>query len=277
MSNTDRTRRKVTRRSTVDELAKNPSTSRRPTQAERSETTRKLILDATIRILVRKGAAGLRTGEVVKEAGVSVGAQLHHFPTKRELILAAFDYVNERSVEMCRQRVKLARGAGSTEAVINAIIADGTDFFFGNGFFIELALAFGQADLDLRRVVRRTSRRSRFMIEAIWREMLERQGLSPEIASDILALTLSMVRGFAMRRFIEDDPARRAHLVKVWRDMIRAYLGARLDEKQFAGGSVEPVIGDRPAPTATVTTPAWLPLDGASERPRARKPAKKRA
>jgi len=277
MSNTDRTRRKVTRRSTVDELAKNPSTSRRRTQAERSETTRKLILDATIRILVRKGAAGLRTGEVVKEAGVSVGAQLHHFPTKRELILAAFDYVNERSVEMCRHRVKLARRAGNTEAVINAIIADGTDFFFGNGFFIELALAFGQADLDLRRVVRRTSRRSRFMIEAIWREMLERQGLSPEIASDILALTLSMVRGFAMRRFIEDDPARRAHLVKVWRDMIRAYLGARLDEKQFAGGSVEPVIGDRPAPTATVTTPAWLPLDGASERPRARKPAKKRA
>src|SRR5882762_4083825 len=70
MSNTDRTRRKVTRRSTVDEDAKNPSTSRRRTQAERSETTRKLVLDATIRILVRKGAAGLRIGEVVKEAGV---------------------------------------------------------------------------------------------------------------------------------------------------------------------------------------------------------------
>ena len=117
----------------------------------------------------------------------------------------------------------------------------------------------------------------RSSLQPVADEMLERQGLSPEIASDILALTLSMVRGFAMRRFIEDDPARRAHLVKVWRDMIRAYLGARLDEKQFAGGSVEPVIGDRPAPTATVTTPAWLPLDGASERPRARNRARKRA
>ena len=277
MSNTDRTRRKVTRRSTVDEDAKNPSTSRRRTQAERSETTRKLVLDATIRILVRKGAAGLRIGEVVKEAGVSVGAQLHHFPTKRELILAAFDYVNERSVEMCWHRVKLARRAGNTEAVINAIIADGTDFFFGNGFFIELALAFGQADLDLRRVVRRSSRRSRFLIEAIWREMLEKQGLPPDLAGDVLALTLSLVRGFAMRRFIEDDPARRAHLVKVWRDMIRAYLGARLDEKQFAGIFVEPVIGDGLAATATVTTPAWLPLDDASEKPRTRKRARKRA
>lgn len=277
MSSTDRTRRKVIRRSTVDEAVKSPSTSRRRTQAERSETTRKLILDATIRILVRKGAAGLRTGEVVKEAGVSVGAQLHHFPTKRALILAAFDYVNERSVEMCRQRVKLARRAGNTEAVINAIIADGTDFFFGNGFFIELALAFGQADLDLRRVVRRSSRRSRFLIEAIWREMLEKQGLPSEIAGDILALTLSMVRGFAMRRFIEDDPARRTHLVKVWRDMIRAYLSSRLDEKQFAGIFVEPVIADRPAAAATVPTTAWLPLEGASEKSRPRKRARKRA
>jgi AcrR family transcriptional regulator len=276
MSNTDRTRRKVIRRGTVEDV-KNPSTSRRRTQAERSETTRKLVLDATIRILVRKGAAGLRTGEVVKEAGVSVGAQLHHFPTKRALILAAFDYVNERSVEMCRQRVKLARRAGNTEAVINAIIADGTEFFFGNGFFIELALAFGQADLDLRRVVRRSSRRSRFLIEAIWREMLEKQGLPSEIAGDILALTLSMVRGFAMRRFIEDDPARRTHLVKVWRDMIRAYLGSRLDEKQFAGIFVEPVIADRPAAAAaTAPTTAWLPLKGASEKSRPRKRARKR-
>ena len=276
MSNIDPTRRKGTRRGTIDDDARKPSTSRRRTQAERTEATRKLILDATLRILVRKGAAGLRTGEVVEEAGVSVGAQLHHFPTKRELILAAFDYVNERSVEMCRHRVKLARRAGNTESVINAIIADATDFFFGNGFFIELALAFGQADPNLRRVVRRSSRRSRFLIEAIWREMLEKQGLPPEIASDILALTLSMVRGFAMRRFIEDDPTRRAHLVKIWRDMIRAYLSTRLDEKQFAGVFVEPIPEVQPPAAATATTLSRLPLDGASEKPGKRMRARKR-
>jgi AcrR family transcriptional regulator len=269
-------RRKATRHETIDEGARKPSTSRRRTQAERTEATRKLILDATVRILVRKGAAGLRTGEVVEEAGVSVGAQLHHFPTKRELILAAFDYVNERSVEMCRHRVKLARHAGSTESVINAIVADATDFFFGNGFFIELALAFGQADLDLRRVVRRSSRRSRFLIEAIWREMLEKQGLPPEIASDILALTLSTVRGFAMRRFIEDDPARRAHLVMVWRDMIRAYLGTRLDEKQFAGVFAEAITAVQPPAVTATTTLSRLPLDGAPEEPGKRMRTRKR-
>ena len=276
MSNTDRMRRKVARNGSAEAVKNSPASPRR-TQAERSEATRKLILDATIRILVRKGAAGLRTGEVVEEAGVSVGAQLHHFPTKRQLILAAFDYVNERSVEMCRQRAKLAQRAGNTESVINAIIADGSDFFFGNGFFIELALAFGQADLDLRRVVRRSSRRSRFLIEAIWRDALQGQGLPPDIASDILALTLSIVRGFAMRRFIEDDPARRTHLVRVWRDMIRAYLGAQLDEKQLAEIFVEPIADGRLPAATTAIASALPPFDSLPPKPAKITRARKRA
>jgi AcrR family transcriptional regulator len=216
------------------EDARSDPATRRRTQAERTEATRKLILDAAVRIMARKGGAGLRTGDVAKEAGVSVGAQLHHFPTKHELILAAFEYADDRSVEMSLQRAQFARRAPTPESIVSAIVADASDFFFGNGFFIELALAFGKADPDLRRVVRKSSRRSRFFIEKVWCDTLEGRGLPPDVASDILALTLSIIRGFAMRRFIEDDPARRAHLVKVWNDMIRAYLGTRLDEEQLS-------------------------------------------
>jgi AcrR family transcriptional regulator len=277
MSNIDRAVRKRTRSSTVDEAAKNSSGSRRRTQAERSEATRKLILDAAVRIMVRKGVAGLRTGQVAAEAGVSVGAQLHHFPTKQALILAAFDYVNERSVEMCRQRVRLAQRSGNTGSVINAIIADASDFFFGNGFFIELGLAFGQADLELRRIVRRSSRRSRFLIEAIWREALQTQGLPPDIAGDILALTLSIVRGFAMRRFIEDDPARRAHLVRVWRDMVRAYLSAQLDGEQLARIFADSIAADRLPAAADATAPSQQAFDGLSRKPSRITRARKRA
>jgi AcrR family transcriptional regulator len=277
MSNIDRSVRKRARSSTVDEAARNPPGSRRRTQAERSHATRKLILDAAVRIMVRKGAAGLRTGEVAAEAGVSVGAQLHHFPTKQALILAAFDYVNERSVEMCRQRVRLAQRAGNTESIINAIIADASDFFFGNGFFIELGLAFGQADLELRRIVRRSSRRSRFLIEAIWREALQTQGLPPDIAGDILALTLSIVRGFAMRRFIEDDPARRAHLVRVWRDMVRAYLSAQLDTEQLAGIFADSIAADRLSGAGDATAPSRQAFDGLLRKPSRITRARKRA
>jgi AcrR family transcriptional regulator len=210
------------------------STDRRRTQVERSHSTQKLILDAAIRIMARKGTAGLRIGDVAQEAGISIGAQLHHFPTKRSLILAAFEHVNVRSTEMSVQRARFVRHAPDPKAVISAIVADGSDFFFGKGFFIELALAFGEADGELRKIVRKSSGRSRFLIEKIWTEALVERGLPRELASDILALTLGIIRGFVMRRFIDDDFARREHLIRVWVDMVKAYLSVRLSGDQLA-------------------------------------------
>jgi AcrR family transcriptional regulator len=235
---------------------------RRRTQAERSRVTRKLILDAAIRFLARKGTGGLRTGDVAREAGVSIGAQLHHFPTKRSLILAAFEHANDRSTEMSVQRARFARRAADLETVIEAIVADGSDFFFGKGFFIEMGLAFGEADAELHRIVRKSSRRSRFAAEKTWTEVLEERGLPSETASDVLALTLGIIRGFVMRRLIEDDPARREHLIRIWADMIKAYLSSRLDADQLrrlysttrradeaAETASNPVVGLRETPS----------------------------
>ena len=95
-------------------------------------------------------------------------------------------------------------------------------------------MAFGQAYPELRGTVRRLSRRSRFAVEATWREALESQGLPRDIAEDVLNLTLNQVRGFMVRRFMDDNPAQRAHLTKVWQDMIRAYLVERLGQEDLA-------------------------------------------
>ena len=57
-------------------------TSRRRTQAERTEETRTRILKAASELIRRRGYARFRTADVAAEAGLSRGAQLHHFPTK---------------------------------------------------------------------------------------------------------------------------------------------------------------------------------------------------
>ncbi len=61
----------------------------RRSQEERSALTRERILDAAIRCLVEHGFSGTTTTAVAKEAGVSRGAQLHHFPTRHQLLAAA--------------------------------------------------------------------------------------------------------------------------------------------------------------------------------------------
>jgi AcrR family transcriptional regulator len=63
---------------------------------ERSVATRAALLDAAIDCLVDLGYAATTTTEIARRAGVSRGAQLHHFPTKAELVATAVDHLVER-------------------------------------------------------------------------------------------------------------------------------------------------------------------------------------
>src|SRR5258707_1842078 len=63
------------------------------TQAERSERTREQLFDATIDCLLDLGYAGTSVNEICKRAGLSRGAQQHHFATKGELMAHALEYL----------------------------------------------------------------------------------------------------------------------------------------------------------------------------------------
>ena len=63
---------------------------------ERSLATRAALLDAAIECLVDRGYAATTTIETARRAGVSRGAQQHHFPTKAELLATAVEHVFDR-------------------------------------------------------------------------------------------------------------------------------------------------------------------------------------
>lgn len=60
------------------------------------------LLDATVDCLVELGYAGTTTTEVARRAGVSRGAQVHHFPTKQDLVVGAIAHVQARRQEEFR-------------------------------------------------------------------------------------------------------------------------------------------------------------------------------
>ncbi|MGI8460641.1 MAG: TetR/AcrR family transcriptional regulator [Solirubrobacterales bacterium] len=68
----------------------------RRTQAERRARTQAALLDATIDCLVEFGFAGTTTGRIVERAGVSRGAQVHHYPTKAQLVAEAVRHLASR-------------------------------------------------------------------------------------------------------------------------------------------------------------------------------------
>ena len=78
---------------------------RRRTQEERRTATRGALLDATIDCLIEYGYGGVTTTRVVERAGVSRGAQVHHFPTKAVLVAEALRRLAARRAAENLQRV----------------------------------------------------------------------------------------------------------------------------------------------------------------------------
>jgi AcrR family transcriptional regulator len=206
---------------------------RRKSQAERSELTRTRVIEAASRLIRLRGYSDLSTEEVSRLAGVSRGAQRHHFPTKSDLVLATLRHLNERMLLKARERVVEVKDG---RPFIDAVIDDATDFFFGEYFFMILAVGMSdERNRGLRSDVRRLSQESRILIEQGWDRVAEEAGLPKELASDVVALTLSVVRGFGVRSFIRDDPKRFKHLVDLWRKIIQDYVASAMTVKSSDG------------------------------------------
>lgn len=139
----------------------------RRTQEERSATTRARLLDATVACLDELGYARTTTPEIARRAGLSRGAQLHHFPSKQELVTSAVQHLFERRhQEFLDAFARLPAGADRYAAAIDLLwsMMRGPTFTAS----IELAIAartdpelgarFAELTAELRRTIEGTFR-----------------------------------------------------------------------------------------------------------------------
>jgi AcrR family transcriptional regulator len=69
------------------------------------------LLDATVDCLVRYGYAGTTTTRVTELAGVTRGAQVHHFPTRADLVAAAVRHLAAKRAELAFEKIDAVRRA----------------------------------------------------------------------------------------------------------------------------------------------------------------------
>ncbi|HZZ46520.1 MAG TPA: TetR/AcrR family transcriptional regulator [Pseudonocardia sp.] len=184
------------------------STRERRTQAQRRATTRAALLEACVDCLLEDGYAGLTTAAVVRRAGVSRGAQAHHFGTKAELVMAALRHVTRRlGAELVSEPLDLGLSESEAQlALLEQLWAMHVDRAFPA--LMELWLA-ARTDAELRGELvnfeRDLTRRTIEFCEAA----------APGLASgaefrDFLATSLAAMRGLAVLGFLgrEDEVAR---------------------------------------------------------------------
>ncbi len=81
-------------------------------QQTKSENTRTTILDAAISCFYDVGYSNTTTEKIAKQAGVSRGAMLHHFPNRFALIKAAVNHLNRKRIELfAKEEEQIQSGA----------------------------------------------------------------------------------------------------------------------------------------------------------------------
>jgi AcrR family transcriptional regulator len=94
---------------------------RKAPRQERSRATVTAILDATARVLVRRGYAGTNTNRVAETAGVSVGSLYQYFPGKAALVAALHERHARELLEVLDAALAGAEQR-SLEATVRALI-----------------------------------------------------------------------------------------------------------------------------------------------------------
>jgi AcrR family transcriptional regulator len=94
-------------------MSSTAASAERRTQAQRTAATRAKLLDATIECLAELGYSATTSGAVALRAGVSRGAQTHHFPRRVDLIVSAVEEIAARRLELWMSEIE-ALPAGPT-------------------------------------------------------------------------------------------------------------------------------------------------------------------
>lgn len=177
----------------------------RRTQAQRSTAMRTRLLDATVECLVAYGYAGTTTHRVAELAGVTRGAQVHHFRSKEDLVVAAIEHLAE-------QRTQAAiRDLGKVQPTPDSL-SMALDYMWDShqgpifAATVELWIA-ARTDPVLARQVERVEPIVNGALVSAIAQLLPEQSAQKDLR-DVVYTAMDALRGILVSSFADPDPHR---------------------------------------------------------------------
>ncbi|MBC7277357.1 TetR/AcrR family transcriptional regulator [Nocardioides sp. NPDC057767] len=192
--------------------------TRRPRkQAERSATTRRALLDATIACLADLGYAGTTSVAVAERAGLSRGAQLHHFGTRDQLVVAAVEHLAQERMRRVRTEMSRIAPQGAQLQKLTTVTQEREAAL---GLLAEaLSGPLYAASLELWVAARSDPGLRKELVPAEERVNAELAEICRTYISDDpieVRLTLDLVLGRGVARLLTPHPDRQAELLTAW-------------------------------------------------------------
>jgi len=188
---------------------------KRRTQEERSAATRGRLLDATLECLAELGYARTTTTEIAERGGVSRGAQLHHFPTKAELVTEAVGHLFDRRDEEFREAfARLPADAVRPRAAVDLLwsMVAGPTFHA----WLELVVA-ARTDDQLKPKVTALTARFTNNVSRTFGELFPRPAEAPPFWDLMPVLTFAFLQGLALDAMVLPGRPEIDRALEIWR------------------------------------------------------------
>lgn len=206
----------------LDKTAK----KRRRSQAERRDAMRQRLLKATLECLARDGYAGTTVSSIVKRAGVSRGAHVHHYPTKDALILDAAEYLIRRAYRILGEvLLGIADEDDRLQALLDTVWADIFATRMYSAYF-ELLIA-AQHDPELGRALRAISARVLKTVDQAITHYFEPRGAGSENTRDMFVMTTIVLSGLAAGSQVAQRPEDVRRYLGIWSRLMAGQVRAR--------------------------------------------------
>lgn len=194
----------------------------RRSQAERTAATRARLLDATLECLCDLGYARTTTPEIARRAGLSRGAQLHHFPTKAELVTSAVEHLFVRRHREFREAfARVPAGADRYAAAIDILwtMVSGPTFHA----WLELAVA-SRTDPELRRDVQQLTATLRTLVLDTFHELFGPERKDEPFFEIAPHFIFALLDGLALERIAGTDTDQLARVLDAAKALARLVM-----------------------------------------------------
>jgi AcrR family transcriptional regulator len=187
---------------------------------------RQRLLKATLDCLARNGYAATTVSAIVKQAGVSRGAHVHHYPNKDALILDAADYLMRRAYRILG---KLMLGIADEDNRLEALIDTSWKEIFATRMFsafFELLIA-SQHDTELAKALQDLAIRTMQRLERPITHYFEPLSSSSEKPRDMFRMTQWMLTGMSAGVHLFRDPEELRPYLGIWVRLMASQMRAR--------------------------------------------------
>lgn len=188
---------------------------------------RERLLDAAVECLIECGYSGTSTTLVSERAGVSRGAQLHHFPSRADLLVAAVEHVAQaRGDDLVDAARRVA--PGDRRKVLRMLADHVTSPVFDAA--LELWVA-ARTDPELLAAVAPLERRIGRQTHQLAVAALDADESVPG-TRELIEATLDMIRGLGLAKALSDDTRRRNRVLDRWASVLDRELGPTTEPEQ---------------------------------------------